>query len=358
MNFKSTFIKTHLISMGLAVTALAQSPFSSPSGAGSHTSGYYPGVNLAGAEFGKSGGSIGKNYVYPNLSEFQYFQSKGMKIIRIPFRWERIQPELRGELDSANLAELDRCVAEATKLGLSVLLDVHNYGARPDPSGIKKGLFIGMDPELPGDAFNDLWVKLATHYKDNAMVWFGLMNEPHKHPAQLNAEIMQSAVNAIRATGAKNMILVPGTWYSGAHSWIKSGNAEAFKNFKDPANNFAYEVHQYLDKDNSGTHAEAVPNAGSTRLTAFTQWAKQHHAKGFLGEFGWDRNPDNKQAQKEGEDLLNAMDKNKDVWIGYAYWSAGSWWTPTYMYLLEPEGLKAGTPVDRAQMSVISKHLK
>ena len=318
---------------------------------------YYPGVNLAGAEFSGTGAVLGRNYVYPNQSEFQYFLGKGMKIVRIPFKWERLQPDLNGDFDTANLSELDRSVTQATRLGLVVLLDVHNYGGRPDPARIKKGLLVGIDPELPIDCFNDLWIKLADHFKDNSMVWFGLMNEPHKHSAQLNAEIMQAAVKAIRATGALNKILVPGTRFTGAHTWIQSGNAEAFNKFRDPANNFAFEVHQYLDKDSSGTHVQATPGSGSTRLAAFTQWAKQHSFKGFLGEFGWDRNPENVQAQKEGDNLLDYMDANKDVWIGYTYWAAGSWWTPTYIYLLEPEGLKVGTPLDRVQMTVISKHL-
>jgi endoglucanase len=168
---------------------------------------------------------------------------------------------------------------------------------------------------------------------------------------------MQSAVNAIRATGAKNRILVPGTSWTGAHSWIKSGNGAAYADFKDPGDNFAFEVHQYLDKDNSGTHKEAVPGKGATSLVAFTGWARDHHFKAFLGEFGWDNNTANTQASTEGDALLNYMDQNKDVWIGYTYWAAGPWWN-NYMYSIEPTGLKEGAPVDRPQMSVLERHLK
>jgi len=335
----------YLIPMFLAASAVAQNNVQSPA--------YYPGVNLASAEFGGAG-ELGKKYVYPNDKEFQYFSAKGFKIVRIPFKWERVQPELRGEFDPANIAELDRCVTEANATGLVVLLDVHNYGARKVP-GQEKGVFIGMDPALTKEDFNDLWVRLSNRYKSNPLVWFGLMNEPHKVPANINSDIMQAVVNAIRATGATNKILVAGTSFSGAHSWIKSGNAAAFDNFKDPGNNFAFDVHQYLDKDSSGTHTESVPGSGSTRLAAFTAWAKQHHFKGFLGEFGWAPDP---ASHKEGDDILSYMDKNKDVFIGYTYWAAGPWWTKTYIYLVEPEGLKTGAPVDKPQMAVLEKHLK
>lgn len=314
--------------------------------------GYFPGVNLSVAEFGK-GNLYGKNYVYPVEEEFAYFQSKGFKIVRIPFKWERVQPQMLGNLDSFNLKELDRCVSQANQHGLIVLLDPHNYGGR-NVNG--KNALIGIDPQLTTADFNDLWVKLATHYQDNPLVWFGLMNEPHKQTAQLTAQIMQSAVSAIRAVGAKNRILVPGTSWTGAHSWITSGNGAAYENFKDPGNNFVFEIHQYLDKDSSGTHTEVVPGIGAKCLVAFTNWAREHHFKAFLGECGWDGNPANPQANIEGDAILSVLDQNRDVYIGYTYWAAGPWWHD-YMYSVEPTGLKEGTPVDKNQLAVLTKHL-
>lgn len=314
---------------------------------------YFPGVNLAVAEFGK-GSVLNKDYTYPKDSEFTYFHDKGLKIIRIPFKWERIQRKVMGELSAPDLAELDRCVTVAGKLELVVLLDVHNYGGR-EVNG-KKAL-VGVDAELSVEAFADLWSKLAAHFKDNPLVWYGLMNEPHGVSAEINAANMQAALKAVRAVGAKNRVLVAGTAYSGAHSWVKSGNAAAFENFSDSENNFAFEPHQYLDKDNSGTHAEAIAGAGSTRLVAFTEWARAHKFKALLGEFGWDNSPANTQGGVEGEALLSYMDQNNDVWMGYTYWAAGPWWSK-YMYCLEPEGLKEGAPIDRPQMSIILRHLK
>jgi len=329
-------------------------PATAPAPAASYnSSGYFPGVNLAVAEFGK-GDEINKNYAYPPDTEFTYFKNKGFKIIRIPFKWERIQPQSLGDLREQDLGQLDRCVATARALGLVVLLDVHNYGGRSIDG---KGALVGVDPQLTNAEFNDLWTKLANHYKDNPLVWFGLMNEPHKQNAQVNADTMQAAVNAIRATGAKNRILVPGTAWTGAHSWIKSGNGAALVNFKDPGDNFAFEVHQYLDKDSSGTHPEAVPGIGEKCLVDFTTWAKEHHFKAFLGEFGWDGNPANTQANIEGDAILSYMDQNKDVWMGYTYWAAGPWWNK-YMYSVEPDGLKQDAPVDKNQLPILVKHLQ
>jgi endoglucanase len=316
--------------------------------------GYYPGVNLASAEFGK-GLELGRDFVYPREAEFAYFHGKGLKIVRVPFKWERLQPEPLGEFDAANLAEIDRCVKQANDLGMVILLDPHNYGGRKKDGKFRR---LGVDPEITNEDFNDLWIRLAKRYQDRPLVWFGLMNEPNKISAEVNAKNMQSALNAIRATGARNLITVPGCSWTGAHSWIKSGNAAAYEGFTDPADNFVFEVHQYLDKDSSGTKPKAIAGAGSQRLLAFTAWAKEHHFRGFLGEVGWDQDTGNTVAQQEGEALLACMDANKDVWVGYTYWAAGPWWPKGYMFCLEPDDLKSGTPVDKPQMAIISQHLR
>ncbi|HYM85665.1 MAG TPA: glycoside hydrolase family 5 protein, partial [Pseudoxanthomonas sp.] len=61
----------------------------------------YAGVNLAGAEFNssKKPGTLYKDYTYPSESDYAYYASKGMNVIRLPFLWERLQPQANGALD-------------------------------------------------------------------------------------------------------------------------------------------------------------------------------------------------------------------------------------------------------------------
>src|SRR5689334_14626911 len=50
----------------------------------------YFGVNLNGAEFGTARpGVYGTDYIYPTHAEIDYFASKGMNILRLPFWIER-----------------------------------------------------------------------------------------------------------------------------------------------------------------------------------------------------------------------------------------------------------------------------
>jgi len=71
---------------------------------------------------------------------------------------------------------------------------------------------------------------------------------------------------------------VPGSNWTGAHSWITGGsasNAAAFQNFRDPAGNYAIEMHQYLDPDSSGMkmQCEDAPVIRQ-RMMAATNWLR------------------------------------------------------------------------------------
>jgi hypothetical protein len=68
------------------------------------------GVNLAGGEFGKLPGVANRDYAYPGPRQFDYCQAKGLTIVRLPLKWERVQPKLKDALDEAELERLDAAV--------------------------------------------------------------------------------------------------------------------------------------------------------------------------------------------------------------------------------------------------------
>ncbi|HEU6456061.1 MAG TPA: glycoside hydrolase family 5 protein, partial [Roseateles sp.] len=235
------------------------------------------GISLSSAEWGEKlpfPGVYGKDYVYPSVASTAYYQSRGMNLIRIGFRWERLQPVLNGELDAAELARLRDFVDGATTRGLFVLLDPHNYAAY-------KEISIGT-PEVPVAAIADFWRRLALQFKDNPRVQFGLVNEPRNLPTETWGLAAQAAIDAIRKTGATNLVAVPGNGYTGAWSWFESKwygtpNAEIMGQVRDPLDRMVFEVHQYFDKDGSGTAPDCVsPGIGVERLQRFTAWLRAH----------------------------------------------------------------------------------
>lgn len=89
----------------------------------------YFGVNMSGAEFGNVyPGVDGTHYGYPTKKDLEYFKEKGLRMIRFPFRWERIQSEMNGPLITTELAKMKEFVQAAEDLNMKVLLDMHNFG--------------------------------------------------------------------------------------------------------------------------------------------------------------------------------------------------------------------------------------
>jgi endoglucanase len=306
---------------------------------------FYPGVNLSGGEYsqGKAGAKLYTDYVYPNRDQMKYYASKGMKTVRIPFDANRLQPVRNGALSTQELGYLNDVITIANENKLIVILDPHNYGTLRDELGDEKllGTVGGMDKSN----LADLWSKIAVAMAAKPDVIFGLMNEPYMQTPEEWRVVAEASVKAIRATGSKHKIFVQGTSWTGAHSWISSGNAAAWVGFTDI--NFAFEIHQYLDIDSSGTHDNCIGGKSETVIKV-TEWARLHKFDLFLGEIGW---ANNTVCSDEGTKLMKYLSANNDVWIGYTYWAAGPW-LGEYMFTIEPTGTVAA-PVDREQMKIL-----
>lgn len=286
------------------------------------------GVNLSGAEFNPGRTRLNFDYTYPTTAEIDYFVGKGLTTFRIPVLSDRLlgpAGEGQGPLTRDWIA-LVKLIDYAARSHARVIIDFHQYGT------MASGL-IGREPQATRD-FAQAWGEVAKRLKDRPNVIFGLMNEPHEQSASEWLLGANAAIAAIRNAGARQLILVPGSYWTGANSWTRTDNGKVMAGLSDPAHNFAYEVHQYLDSDSSGTKADAVAGAGASRLVDFTAWARQHHAMGFLGEMGWAATP---SAQTEGRALIAYMAENRDVWRGWTYWAAGPWWGE-YMFSVEPKG--------------------
>jgi endoglucanase len=298
------------------------------------------GVNLAVGEFGKAPGVFGKDYAYPGAKQFDYCRAKGLKVIRLPFKWERVQDELMGPLDPFDMEKIDQVVKLAGERQLKLILDMHNYARRD-------GKLIGTD-EIPNAAFADVWRKIAERYKDQPAIFaYGIMNEPHGTKGLWPAAA-QACVDAIREVDMAHTILVCGDGWSGAHSW-PSINGKFL--LSDPANRLVYEAHQYFDSNNSGSYKKsyddegAHPTVGVERLQPFIKWLEENDARGFIGEFGV---PDNDPRWLVVLD--NTLAEMKKHNLGGTYWAAGPWWGG-YPLSVEPRDGK-----DRPQMAVLEQY--
>jgi endoglucanase len=291
---------------------------------------------------------LGTDYIYPTNAEMDYYAGKGFNIFRVPFFFQRIE---KNE-DRAILLGL---VDYASTLGCRVILDPHHYGKIDG---------VAVSDSAARAKFVAYWSQLADDVQSKGNVIFGLMNEPMAptvtggiSPAEWLVAANE-AIAAIRAQGATQLILVPGSYWTGAHSWVSSGNAAVMNTgVVDPEDNYAFELHQYLDSDYSGTSPTVVTGAGATVLAAATASLRAAGKMAFLGETGVGSSS---AALAELEAELDYMDANRDVWIGFTGWAGGPWWYNSstgedYFLNLDPIPTLAG--LEKPQLTVFKNHI-
>ncbi len=283
------------------------------------------------------------NYLWVSHQDIDYVVSKNMNFARLTFSWEAMQPTLNGALATSTYAtEMQDRVNYIASKGMYVMIEPH--GADSGDFARYRGNPVGS-AQVPNTAFADFWSRMATLYKSNPKVIFGLSNEPHDMGTMQWFNAAQAAINAIRATGSVNMIMVPGNGYTGASDWSNTwydtsspqvSNATAWLTLKDPVSNTIASVHEYFDSDASGSTTGIVsPTVGQDRLSGVVAWARANGVKVHVSEFG--ASVANSGSQTAITNFLNYINANSDVIIGWSWWAYGppSWWGG-YQFTLDP----------------------
>lgn len=310
------------------------------------------GVNLAGAEFYHKkmdgAGRFNIDYHYPTPRELDYWASKGMKLIRLPFKWERLQREVEGPLSGDELEYIRYLLREADARGMKILLDMHNYGRR----GYKGRNRIIGDTLQPAH-FGQVWASIARELRDEPAIYgYGLCNEPHDMlPECPWVSIAQTAIDSIRAVDRRTAIVVAGNTWSSAERWPDIN--QGLESLRDPSDNLIYEAHCYFDNDASGIYRKgydeegAYPTIGIDRARPFVDWLKKHGKRGMFGEYGV---PGDDPRWLECLDLfLDYLSRNG---VEGTYWAAGARWNK-YILGVHPE---KDYTVDRPQVAIMAKY--
>ncbi|PID31694.1 hypothetical protein CR970_04505, partial [Candidatus Saccharibacteria bacterium] len=223
------------------------------------------GLNLAGMEFGDSAsaanpGIAGQDYFYEPNETFAYLASRGVHIVRLPFKWERIQPELYGPLDTNQVNQITAMLDAADANDIHIILDLHNYGIYD--SGAGRVYRLG-DADFGADALVNVWSAIDASFGSHAaVIAYDIMNEPHDLPpngdkaaaAKKWEKISQQVLTSLRGGGYEGLIMIPGYDWSSTARW-RANHPNGW--IDDPLNNFRYEAHHYWDADGSGKYEKS-----------------------------------------------------------------------------------------------------
>jgi hypothetical protein len=230
------------------------------------------GVNVNGGEFGigpnlgtgdggsfsnRSPGTLERDYRYEDAEFFEELAVRGVEFVRLPFRWERIQPMPGDELDPGEVAALRRSIRAAGNAGLTVVPTAMNYGAywlAERPGAPARRVTVG-EPEVTVEHFANLWRRLAEALGDlDAVTAWGLMNEPTGFAggAQSWESASQRAVDAIRDTGDRRTVAVA------LYDWSSVPGAREVHPrgpwIRDQLGPVRYEAHHYFDASHTGDY--------------------------------------------------------------------------------------------------------
>ncbi len=295
---------------------------------------YLMGVNLAGAEFNRGvlPGTAPTNYRRNTRETFQRAAGHGLKTIRLPFAWERLQPTLDGPLDKSFLAWMHNCFAWAKEFDQRIILDMHQYFRR-NVNG--KDVLIGS-ASAPLQHFLDIWKLIAKEFMGYPnLLGYEPMNEPYKTNGTWGPAA-QKVVDAIREVDADTLIFVNGDFYASAQYWIKDPDGVLTNStFPLKGKRIVYTAHGYHDPNGSGRDADpaaaVAANVGVNRFRVFVEWCKKHGVMGAVTETGIDYRQ-NQTAYKALEATLEYLIGN-DILV--TYYAAGDGWTPTSDNALE-----------------------
>ncbi|MBB4859616.1 hypothetical protein HNO88_002945 [Novosphingobium chloroacetimidivorans] len=281
------------------------------------------GANLSGAE--ASGGDA----VRPTLDDLKlYIDRYGFKLIRYPFKPDRMTP--------ARIAELRTLTDYARSKGVPMILDAHTYKWLP-----------------PGEMVAQ-WTAFAPHFPDDGSVILDLVNEPKgfDDPIETNdfvqwARDTNVIIAGLRANGIKHPIAIEYPQWSASFRFDKGegpapshcGSAgcalDRIGGLKDPLNLTFINAHRYFDYGSSGTRKDC--RAVTSKWVQFAAQLRKRGLKAYITEAAFGSSSSvHTTCVAVGKEAIAALKANSDVLLGITWWGGGRIWPESYIFKIDP----------------------
>ncbi|ENA37433.1 hypothetical protein HMPREF1487_04351 [Pseudomonas sp. HPB0071] len=268
-------------------------------------------------------GKAGTNYFWASAAQITRWAGYGAKKARVGIAWERIQRKLFGPLDPGYSKELLDNIKLHGKMGLKVLVDVHNYVGYTTTNTAVNRQKIGT-AAVPHGALADVDAKIVALIKSDpeayaAFYGIDLCNEPVGIPSvDVWVKEAQLCIDEIRKIDMQCAIAVESFDWATTASFKAKGNEKLFT-LKDPANRIEIHTHLYMDENAGGGygHDNIDPQVGVNRMKECIALCKKAGFKHCLGEVGAPGFMPNALAALKNA-LIYARDNGSDC---YAWWA-------------------------------------
>lgn len=245
-------------------------------------------------------GKLGEDYFINRRPTFERLSEAGFEGFRIPFCWERLQPQLGGPLDPDGVQDLRYMLGATESTDRKAILSMHNAGRYtmrvdgvPTACGLEES--IGGKVRVTAQHFAEFWSRLSHALCGLPNLrGYGLMSAAHDLPEGAWKMSSQSAIDSIREDGDTIPIYVAGIGSSRTSTWDNDNPDAPWIN--DPEDQVIYEARCYLDHDESGQYDLAfeeelaadpkLQGRAESRLKPFLDWLEASGAKGAITEFG------------------------------------------------------------------------
>lgn len=282
--------------------------------------------------------------------------------------------------DSYYQTAFEEYVRAATERGMFVLITL---GAAPrftcDPGGSVAQIMADRDTGKSDDS-STFWKSVANTFKDNPLVGFEPYNEPHIASSDIptgstettdsvwlngglvdngtwTAAGMQEMYDAIRSTGANNLVFVDGpNWADTPPAYLVSSPASATHSTDAPAFNIVYVVHYYscpnpntasgatnpyscssgiTPPDPNGISCPSATNPPSWdnpagNLQQWVTWRAANNVPVMEDEFGWPSHTHNPVDSCFDQATINFDEANGIPWAVYNMMRYEDAWSLAY----------------------------
>ncbi|ANE46586.1 hypothetical protein SY83_10220 [Paenibacillus swuensis] len=206
---------------------------------------------------------------------------------------------------------LQQIVDTYTPLGAVVMIEAH------EDARIGNYYTSTTSPTLT--ELKNYWINLANQFKNNSNVWFNIANEPGDWNLDAQWKTMhKTVIEAIRGTGATNIIVVDGGTFGQDCGYSQAGNVV---DGDSAVISWGQEVKSY---DTTGNTIFSVHNYGcwDWSESKLTDYVNRVHAKNLalvFGEWGAQTGGEHQTAAQNTVNVSQAKKVGKMVW----HWDGG-----------------------------------